>query len=748
MATATRTIKVRFDGSTSGLDKAAAQADKAISQFNNRVALSAAGLTAVGVGTGALLAGATTLFAGLAAAGLASSDTVKTAFTKMGTEVKKGLQEDASVLSDTAVGVAQKLGRAFEDLRPTLRSTFVEIIPQVERLTDGLIGLVQNAMPGLASAARSAGPAVEGISSMLEAAGRGVSGFFEQLTTGAPRAGVVFASLGQLLEQVLPVLGQLLAVASDFAAGAMPALTSGIGGALSVLSSLLSVLKPIAPELGTIAGVVLSLIGTFKLLGGMVASVKAVEAAFGGLGTRLDGLAARVSGGTAVTSRFQSILGVVGRTLPIVAIAAAGLGLAYDALRSKADESAQAVANGSMTFRQAVDEELKRLQARRAAYEGMQGEGYAAGQVIGEMTGKIDANKQALADQAESVRLAEEGWQRYKATLSPLEALQAEVTRRQGEYVAALQEFGPAAQQTTDAQGRLAEATTALETAQEAATRASRDHRDALIAQTETIAGVLDASLAYEQQLIRNRDAEHDVAVAVRDHGAGSKEATEASLALQEQYARTADAARDKAAADNASKGEQAAAAAGANAYNLELQRLAGQQNGPGRSAALGLIDRLGDSELAAFDAANATSGFGTTVVQLPSGRTVRIIADVAQAQAALVGIQNQIRNINGKTVSIYVNARGDAGGIASAGRLAAGGNAYAGRSYLVGERGPELLTMGTSGTVTPNHKLGGDTYVTVKIGDQELRGIVQTEISESSRATRRAALAGAGRGV
>ena len=36
------------------------------------------------------------------------------------------------------------------------------------------------------------------------------------------------------------------------------------------------------------------------------------------------------------------------------------------------------------------------------------------------------------------------------------------------------------------------------------------------------------------------------------------------------------------------------------------------------------------------------------------------------------------------------------------------GGPVSAGRSYIVGERGPELFTPGASGNITPNHQLGG----------------------------------------
>ena len=44
------------------------------------------------------------------------------------------------------------------------------------------------------------------------------------------------------------------------------------------------------------------------------------------------------------------------------------------------------------------------------------------------------------------------------------------------------------------------------------------------------------------------------------------------------------------------------------------------------------------------------------------------------------------------------------------------GGPVKAGGSYIVGERGPELFTPGSSGNITPNHQLGGSTSVVVNV--------------------------------
>tara|TARA_Y100000114_G_scaffold137358_1_gene139609 strand:- start:2731 stop:4575 length:1845 start_codon:yes stop_codon:yes gene_type:complete len=47
---------------------------------------------------------------------------------------------------------------------------------------------------------------------------------------------------------------------------------------------------------------------------------------------------------------------------------------------------------------------------------------------------------------------------------------------------------------------------------------------------------------------------------------------------------------------------------------------------------------------------------------------------------------------------------------------LATGGPAKAGKSYIVGEKGPELFTPGVSGKVTPNDALGGSTNIVVNV--------------------------------
>ena len=47
---------------------------------------------------------------------------------------------------------------------------------------------------------------------------------------------------------------------------------------------------------------------------------------------------------------------------------------------------------------------------------------------------------------------------------------------------------------------------------------------------------------------------------------------------------------------------------------------------------------------------------------------------------------------------------------------MASGGPVSAGKTYMVGEKGPELFTPNSSGKITPNHELGGSTNVVVNV--------------------------------
>ena len=60
----------------------------------------------------------------------------------------------------------------------------------------------------------------------------------------------------------------------------------------------------------------------------------------------------------------------------------------------------------------------------------------------------------------------------------------------------------------------------------------------------------------------------------------------------------------------------------------------------------------------------------------------------------------------------------------------AKGGDVAGGKSYIVGEKGPEVFTPGRTGTITPNNQMGGTTNITFRIQALDARGIDQLLVS------------------
>jgi hypothetical protein len=90
----------------------------------------------------------------------------------------------------------------------------------------------------------------------------------------------------------------------------------------------------------------------------------------------------------------------------------------------------------------------------------------------------------------------------------------------------------------------------------------------------------------------------------------------------------------------------------------------------------------------------------------------------------AVTESENRLENLGGAFISIIGSALGALAsyGLGSvipgpvgdilAGRRAGGGPVDAGKAYLVGEKGPEVMVTGSSGTVVPNGALGGETNI------------------------------------
>lgn len=79
---------------------------------------------------------------------------------------------------------------------------------------------------------------------------------------------------------------------------------------------------------------------------------------------------------------------------------------------------------------------------------------------------------------------------------------------------------------------------------------------------------------------------------------------------------------------------------------------------------------------------------------------------------------------------------------------LELGGRAIRAGAAVVGERGPELITMARGASVVPLDQGGGDTYVIVEMDGRQFDARIKSVTREDRRATRRAVTAGALRGA
>jgi hypothetical protein len=109
-----------------------------------------------------------------------------------------------------------------------------------------------------------------------------------------------------------------------------------------------------------------------------------------------------------------------------------------------------------------------------------------------------------------------------------------------------------------------------------------------------------------------------------------------------------------------------------------------------GDSIATGITDALTDAAIGAKTLGEAAVG---------------VLQNIGR-QLMQLGINTLLFNVFGGAGGIFKNLP----------TFAAGGRPPVGRPSIVGERGPELFTPSVSGTITPNHALGGSTNVVVNV--------------------------------
>jgi hypothetical protein len=118
--------------------------------------------------------------------------------------------------------------------------------------------------------------------------------------------------------------------------------------------------------------------------------------------------------------------------------------------------------------------------------------------------------------------------------------------------------------------------------------------------------------------------------------------------------------------------------------------------------------------------------------MDIASSKQIKILVDTGDLQGAvaLIAKIKAFQTTYGNVSDPYAAMAGAnrmtlPPGLDFSGFRASGGPVMGGQSYLVGERGPELFTPGTSGSITPNGAMGGNT-ITVNVNGGDPDAIVR----------------------
>lgn len=526
------------------------------------VAAVAGGMAA---GAPAMLGAAGLLFAGIAVVAAAQSEKVKETFAGMQKTVQAEMQSVTTGLDTYVVQAIGRITNALGVLKPDLQSIFTDAGPLIATLTTGLINLVSNLMPGLVTAMHSMGPVFDGLSSLLGSIGTGLSNFFSIIATHSGASGAVFAQLGGVLEQLLPILGQLMGAGVELASNVLPSVV----GALRLVSGVLSFIAPILPQ----------------VLGGFLA-YKAISSVTPLFAKWAQGLATASYGGSAFAGsagKVSTVVGTLGRALPVLGIAAVAVGTMFAQANSSINDSADALLKGGS----AADEATAKLNAQKEPVHSLSG-------LWAGLTGGFTEGWSQLRGYSGSLDEATQKVNAQLAAMDPLTRAQTVQTQALNNLNDAIGKNGSNSDEARFALAQYKNAENDVKVASDEEQLAIHGVTDAMVEQANEALAAIDSSFALQHAQNAQRDAEIAVRDAIKQHGVASTAAHDAEQAYEESIYKTATASATL-AADQAGlkKGTQEYSAFLDSHLLASLEQVSSHLTGPARDAVLGYISTL-----------------------------------------------------------------------------------------------------------------------------------------------------------
>ncbi|HET6742387.1 MAG TPA: hypothetical protein VFH76_25760 [Kribbella sp.] len=292
--------------------------------------------------------------------------------------------------------------------------------------------------------------------------------------------------------------------------------------------------------------------------------------------------------------------------------------------------------------------------------------------------------------------------------------------------------------------------------------QATQRSNDALLRNSGLLQSAMGANLNY-QEAVDNTTA------AIKANGRTHDENTAKGRANQRALLDQADAANQQTVAMRSNGDGNVAAAKHAEDARKTFVKQA-QQMGYSKTAAEQLAAKLIaipnvtrtaklQANITDLESKLKTAKAKLADKHLTATQRAKLQADIRNLEAGIATAKRALSSVpSSKTVTIKYTSNGIPRtflpGSSTPGRSASGGPVQPRRTYLVGERGPELLTMpGTGGRITNAEHLrtggaGGDgapivAEIHIEIGG-EVQRVVRSEIKTSNRELKRTVMAGA----
>lgn len=275
----------------------------------------------VGIGVGALAALGVELEKG--------NPAIKAGWDKLATDAKAGASGAATSIVPPVANALKQLDTLVTAQEPTLRSLFTSAASDITPLTDGVVGLANNALPGLDSAMSRSTPIAQGLAQVERDIGSAVGATATAVATSSGQMGSDLSKVGTTVKETGTGLGSLVSISTGLATGALPVLNAALAGTDNVLTGVHSILGPLEPLIG---GVALAGVAGWKILPPVLnAASTASKAVSGGIlnmAANMEASAPQMANMAMGAASVVESLGPVGLlgVLGVVGIAVAALG--------------------------------------------------------------------------------------------------------------------------------------------------------------------------------------------------------------------------------------------------------------------------------------------------------------------------------------------------------------------------------------------------------------------------------------